>query len=138
MTAPVEDTRGKWSDADELRYDRPSLFCFKDKGTAVEGGESGWGEGEREIEVEYPVEDGAGELLLELMPDGEATPVSDDLFRLWSGMVVLVDGGALCGGFDEGWYLDGIRGEVFLDCCGEGLDKGVIAGVGGNCEWEAK
>ena len=49
-------------------------------------------------------------------------------------------GGALCGvegGFDEG-HLDGTRGEVFLDCCGEGLDKGVIAGVGGNCEWEAE
>jgi hypothetical protein len=50
-------------------------------------------------------------------------------------MAGLVGGGALCGNFgDEGWYLDGIRGEVFLDCCGESLDKGVIAGVGGNGE----
>lgn len=54
-------------------------------------------------------------------------------------MVVLVGGGALCGveGGFEG-HLDGTRGEVFLDCCGEGLDKGVIAGVGGNCEREAE
>jgi hypothetical protein len=57
-------------------------------------------------------------------------------------MVVLV-GGALCGveggfGDDEGWYLDGAKGEAFLDCSGDGLDKGVNAGVGGNCEWEAE
>jgi hypothetical protein len=56
--------------------------------------------------------------------------------------VVLVGAGTLCGvegGFgDEGWYLNGTRGEAFLDCCGKGLDKGVIAGVGGNREWEAE
>lgn len=102
------------------------------KSTDVGGGEGGWGEGEREMEVEYPTEDGAGELLLELVPDGceDAKPVSGNLFR---GIVVLVGGGALYGvesGFgDEGWYLDGTRGEVFLGC--EGL---VIAGMGGDCE----
>ena len=36
------------------------------------------------MEEEYPAEDGAGELLLELIPDGctDATPVSVDLIRL--------------------------------------------------------
>jgi hypothetical protein len=56
-------------------------------------------------------------------------------------MVVLVGGGALCdveGGFGDEGYLNGTKGEAFLDCCGEGLDKGVIAGVGGNCIWEAE
>jgi len=80
-TTPVEDTRGKWSNTDEVPHDRPSSVCFKgkSKGTAV-----GRGEGEREMEVEYPADDGTGELLLELIPDGgEATPVSGDLFRLW-------------------------------------------------------
>lgn len=86
---PEEDTRGKWSDTtstfkldDELRYSSSVSFCFMDEGTAVGGG--GEDEGEREMEVEYPVEDGAGELLLELVPDGceDAEPLSGDLFRL--------------------------------------------------------
>jgi len=36
------------------------------------------------MEAEYPAEDGVGELLLELVPDGceDAEPVSDGLFRL--------------------------------------------------------
>jgi hypothetical protein len=36
------------------------------------------------MEVEYPPEDEAGELLLELIPDGceDATPVSGDLIKL--------------------------------------------------------
>lgn len=37
------------------------------------------------------------------------------------------------GGFGDEGYLDGTKDKAFLDCCGEGLDKGVIAGVGGNC-----
>jgi hypothetical protein len=45
-------------------------------------------------------------------------------------MVVSVGGGALCSvedGFGDEGYLNGTRGEAFLDCCGEV-----------NCEWEAE
>lgn len=45
-----------------------SSFCFS--GTAVGGGDGEWGDGDLEMDVEYPADDGVGELPLELEADG--------------------------------------------------------------------
>lgn len=52
-------------------------------------------------------------------------------------MMILV---AVEGGLgDAEWYLDGIRGEVGLECFSKGLDgEGVIAGVEGIFEWRVE
>jgi len=67
-----------------------SPLCFK--GIAVGGGDGECGDGERDIDVEYPFDDGVGELPFETQVDGsgEVDPSAGSEVICWP--LILIHG----------------------------------------------